>query len=80
IQPDEKQPGYKHFIIRPVIVDEVSFAEASVESPYGKITSRWERKDGKITLSVTIPPNSAATVYVDNKPAEFPAGQYEFTW
>jgi alpha-L-rhamnosidase len=69
IQPDDKRPGYKHFIIRPIIVDEVSFAEASVESPYGKIFSRWERKDEKVILSVTVPPNTSATVYI---PASHP--------
>jgi alpha-L-rhamnosidase len=64
IQPGEKNAGYKHFTVKPFIVDEVNFAEASVESPYGEIASRWERKDSKITLSVTVPPNTSATVYI----------------
>lgn len=64
IQPDENNAGYKHFIIRPAIVDEVSFAEASVESPYGRIVSRWERRDGKIILSITVPPGTSVTVYI----------------
>ncbi|MDR1746049.1 MAG: glycoside hydrolase family 78 protein [Tannerella sp.] len=65
IQPDELHPGYKSFIIRPAIVDEANFAEASVESPYGKIFSRWERTvDGQLALSVIIPPNTEATVYI----------------
>ena len=64
IQPGETNPGYKHFTVKPFIVDEVDFAEASVGSPYGEIVSRWERRDGEITLSVTVPPNTTATVYV----------------
>jgi alpha-L-rhamnosidase len=64
IQPDEKNAGYKHFTVKPFLVDEVNFAEASVGSPHGEIVSRWERKDNKITLSVTIPPNTSATVYI----------------
>ncbi|MDR2287015.1 MAG: hypothetical protein LBE04_06020, partial [Prevotellaceae bacterium] len=64
IQPDEKNAGYKHFIIKPFIVTEVDFAEATVGSPYGEILSRWERKDNKIILSVTVPPNTSATVYI----------------
>jgi len=72
IQPDELHPGYKSFIIRPAIVDEANFAEASVESPYGKIFSRWERTvDGQLALSVIIPPNTEATVYI---PATTPDG------
>jgi alpha-L-rhamnosidase len=69
IQPDEKNAGYKHFIIKPSVVDEVSFAEASAGSPYGEIVSRWEHKDNKIILSVTIPPNTSATVHI---PASHP--------
>jgi alpha-L-rhamnosidase len=64
IQPDQDNPGYKHFFIKPSIVAETDFAEASVGSPYGNIVSRWERKDGKIVLSVIVPPNTSATVYI----------------
>ncbi|MDR1170147.1 MAG: glycoside hydrolase family 78 protein [Prevotellaceae bacterium] len=67
IQPDSD--GYSHFTIKPCIVDEVDFAEASVASPYGDIVSRWERKGSEIILSVTVPPNSSATVYI---PASHP--------
>jgi alpha-L-rhamnosidase len=69
IQPDEDNAGYKHFIVKPAIVAEVDFAEASVGSPYGDIVSRWERRDSKIILSVTVPPNTSATVYI---PASYP--------
>jgi alpha-L-rhamnosidase len=64
IQPDREHPGYKSFIIRPAIVSEVNFAEASVESPYGTIFSRWERSGNQVNLLVTVPPNSKATVYI----------------
>ena len=64
IQPDEKNVGYKHFTVKPFIVAEVDFAEASAGSPYGEIVSRWERRDNKIILSVTVPPNTSATVYI----------------
>jgi alpha-L-rhamnosidase len=64
IQPDEKNAGYKHFVVRPFIIDEVDFAEASIGSPYGEIVSHWERKDNRIILSITVPPNTSATVYI----------------
>jgi alpha-L-rhamnosidase len=69
IQPDRDNAGYKHFIVKPTIVTEVDFAEASVGSPYGNIVSRWERKENKIIMSVTVPPNTSATVYI---PASHP--------
>jgi alpha-L-rhamnosidase len=67
IQPGSD--GYRQFAVKPFIVDEVDFAEASIASPYGDIISRWERKDSKIILSVTVPPNTSATVYI---PASHP--------
>jgi alpha-L-rhamnosidase len=64
IRPDETNAGYKHFTVKPCIIDGIDFAEASICSPYGEIVSRWERKDNSIILSVTAPPNTTATVYV----------------
>jgi alpha-L-rhamnosidase len=64
IRPDRENPGYRTCIIRPVIVSEADFAEATVESPYGPIASRWERKGNRLTLSVIIPPNSEARIYI----------------
>jgi alpha-L-rhamnosidase len=69
IQPDKNCAGYKHFFIKPFIVSEIDFAEATEGSPYGEIFSRWERKDNRIILSVTVPPNTSATVYI---PASHP--------
>ena len=51
-------------MIRPAIVDDLTFAEAKTESLYGPIVSRWEKLDGSIRMNVTIPVNSTATVYV----------------
>lgn len=47
----------------------LTFAEASTESPYGTIGSRWEKAGTMFKLTVTIPPNSNATVHVPTKDA-----------
>ena len=39
------------------------------ECPYGRIVSHWQCEDGKLTLDITIPPNTTATVYVPAKDA-----------
>lgn len=62
IRPDPAQPGYQSFLIKPVIVDDLEFAEGQTESLYGPISSRWERNDAGLELAVSIPPNSRATV------------------
>ncbi|HEX2969755.1 MAG TPA: glycoside hydrolase family 78 protein [Bacteroidales bacterium] len=57
-------PGYKKLTIQPHPAKKLSFAKASYDSPYGKVTSGWERKDGKIIVKVIIPANSEAIVYI----------------
>ena len=37
------------------------------ESFYGPITSRWGKRGDKVSLKVSIPPNSQATVFVPVK-------------
>ena len=39
------------------------------DSPYGRIVSNWKRDGGKLTMEVTAPPNSTATVFVPAKDA-----------
>ena len=63
---DPENPGYKHIIIHPQPGGGLSFASARYHSIYGKIESAWKIADGKFQLSVTIPPNTTATVILQN--------------
>jgi hypothetical protein len=66
---DPDGPGFKKIIIKPEPVGDLTWAIAGYESVRGRIVSDWKR-DGKIfTLSVTIPANTTATVYVPAKDA-----------
>ncbi len=62
INPDPAAPGFKHFIIKPHPVGGLTYAKASYESVRGRIVSDWRIKDGRFTLTVTIPANTTATV------------------
>ena len=64
IKPDPEQPGFKHILLRPNFVKELTHFEAKHESPYGMIVSAWERKGKKITYTIEIPANSSATLYL----------------
>jgi len=83
IRNDPTQPGYKSFVIKPHLVGDLTFANTTTESLYGKIVSNWTRKDGEITLQIEVPVNSTATVYVPGrdrkkvKEGGKPAGQSE---
>lgn len=62
IQP--ASPGYKEILIAPVIHDGLSWAQASYDSIHGKIESKWKRNAGKVSLDITIPPNTTAKVLI----------------
>lgn len=64
IQPDPEAPGFKRIVIRPGLVEEIDWVEASYVSIHGKIVSRWERTDGVLRMEITIPPNTTASVYL----------------
>jgi len=65
IQPDA--PGYKRILIQPVIRDGLTWARTRYVSIHGKIVSNWKREGDKLTMEVSIPPNTTATVYVPAK-------------
>ena len=70
INYDREQPGFKHIILRPHLLGDLTWAKAHLDSPYGRIASHWERKAGRFTWNVTVPANTTATVYVPAKSAE----------
>ena len=75
INPDQNKPGYKHVIIHPQPGGSLTWAKGRYDSIQGRIVSDWKLKDGKFILSVTIPANITATVYVPtNDPAKITEG------
>jgi alpha-L-rhamnosidase len=66
INGDPAAPGFRHFIIRPSPVGNLTFARAEYDSIHGKIVSDWKIRDGEFTLRVTVPPNTTATICVPN--------------
>jgi alpha-L-rhamnosidase len=64
ILPDPKHPGFKHFTLRPGVVKSVDWVKCQYQSPYGTIVSNWSKKDDVLTMDVTVPVNTTATVYV----------------
>lgn len=61
---DPTGPGFKKIIIKPEPIGNLAWAKASYDSVRGKITSGWKKDDGVFTLSVAIPPNTTATVFI----------------
>jgi len=64
LNPDEQGPGYRSFTIHPRPTSEVSWCQASFDSPRGRIIIHWKAKDDEFELKTTIPANTTATVVV----------------
>jgi len=62
LAPDPEQPGYKHFFIQPFPGGPLQSAAAELETPYGTARSAWKLKRDQLTLEVTVPPNTTATL------------------
>ena len=69
LNPDEDQPGYRHFVIHPRPCPGLGWVKSEYASIRGRIISSWECKEDQFTLHVTVPTNTTATVYVPAKDA-----------
>ena len=74
IRPDPAAPGFKKIIIRPAVVGDLTWVKCEYDSNYGRIVSNWTREGDTVSMEVTIPPNTTATVFV---PAQDAAGVTE---
>ncbi|UIJ44227.1 glycoside hydrolase family 78 protein [Sphingomonas cannabina] len=57
-------PGYRTVQIRPAIPAGLAWASATMATPQGEARSAWKVADGRLTLTATIPMNSAGEVWV----------------
>jgi hypothetical protein len=64
IQPDPEAPGFRKIIIKPAIVGDLTWVKGRYDSAHGRISSAWKHEAGRVTLSVGIPGNTTATIYL----------------
>lgn len=55
-------PGFRHVIIEPHPVGDLTFAKATIDTLRGPITSDWKLNGRTLQLDVSIPANTTATV------------------
>jgi alpha-L-rhamnosidase len=80
IQPLAEAPGFKQFVLRPACIDKLDSVKGSFQSVYGEISSAWKTTGGTFLWNISIPPNTAAriyipeskrdAIYIDGQPAE----------
>jgi alpha-L-rhamnosidase len=79
IKPDPAQPGFKNILLEPHFAAGLDNFEAMHRSPYGAIVSKWKREGKKVQYTVSIPPNTTATLRLPGQPVQMiAAGTYTF--
>ena len=63
-------PGFSRILIRPQPVGDLTMAAGHYDCMYGRISSTWNRVGNNLTMQITIPPNTTATVYVPGRHAD----------
>jgi alpha-L-rhamnosidase len=78
IEPDKNDPGYRTVTICPFVPQNLTYAKASITSPYGKIESGWRKENDKVIYEITVPTGSKANVYLpeNGEPLQVEAGKY----
>lgn len=56
--------GYKEIHIKPYIPGDLDWAEASIETVRGTVSSRWEKSENGLNLEITIPANTTGKVTI----------------
>lgn len=64
IRLDEDRPGFEHIIIRPNLPQGMNEVHAQMETPRGLLRIQVRRDASSWTLSLQVPENATATVYV----------------
>lgn len=66
----EASPGFREIVVKPHLGGGFTHIEAELMTPYGKAVSAWKIENSQLMMNVTIPANSAATIYIPAKSAD----------
>lgn len=64
IRPAEDATAYAHLVFQPKPVGDLRYVEGSYRTPHGVAESSWTRSQRRFELTVTVPANTTAQVWV----------------
>ena len=67
---DDTDPAYHHSILHPRFVPQLTWAKASLETSYGRLSLHWEREDDVMRMQVEVPENTWATLILEQATLE----------
>jgi len=74
LAPDPRVPGFKRMMVRPELVEGISWAESTHQSLHGRHAVRWERDGENFTLKIAVPANTTARVLMPGRDAVCASG------
>ncbi len=74
IDQAETSAGFDEPVLAPVLDPRLDWAGGSLDTPRGRIASRWERSGDEVVWDVTIPPGPAAVAVLPGAPADITEG------
>lgn len=77
INYDEDEPGFRHVIVKPILVDGLN-VNCEKMTPYGKIKTGISQTSDQTVLTVTVPVGVRATVIFGGKSSDITQGTYSF--
>ena len=66
----EAEPGFRRIRVQPHVDDRFTSMKAERQTPYGRAASGWRKEGGRLTVTVEIPANATADVFVPSTAAE----------
>ena len=67
IQQEANSTGFRNIIIKPEIVGDLTWVKSSYISPYGLIRSEWKKENNLLEMTIEIPVNTSATIFLPTK-------------
>jgi alpha-L-rhamnosidase len=67
IRPDPESPGFKHIIVRPHPLGDLTEASATRRTLHGTVSVAWKIAGGRFTLALQVPPNTSATLQLPER-------------
>jgi alpha-L-rhamnosidase len=61
---DPAQGGYKHIVVRPQPGGKLTYAMATLITPYGETASGWKIDGDRLRVTAQVPANTRATLYL----------------
>ena len=77
---DNDVEGYKHFVVKPYIGGGFTFAKIKKNTPYGIIEAGWNLENNILTMNVSVPVNTTATIVLPGHDKhEVGSGNYTYS-